>query len=383
MEKLAIDGGEPAAREPIPGARVEVTPEDISAVTEVLKSGNLRQGKVCRAFEEAFAAKVGAGYATTIANGTAALHAAYAALTEPGDEVLVPAVTFFATASMVAWAGAKPVFCDIDPETFTLDVEDARRRVTPKTRAVAGVHLFGNCCPMDETLEMAREYDLRVVWDAAQAHLTTYKGRDVGSFGDAVTYSFYATKNMTTGEGGMVTSPHKWLIEKIILMKEQGQSGKYRHTVLGGNYRMTDVEAALGLSQLSRLGELTARRREIAAFYDEALGSLGGVRVPVVKEGVEHCYHLYTVVLDLEAITCDRDTFVKRLGAENIGARVNYPGPLHLQDAFRNVSEPVELPNAEAYCRACLSLPVYPQLTDRETNRVAQGFKKVLRHSLR
>jgi len=381
MQKLAIDGGKPAAPHIIPNARVQITEADIDAVVEVLSSGNLRQGKLCQAFEEAFAYKVGAKYATTVANGTAALHAAYSTLLSPGDEVLVPAVTFFATASMVTWAGAKPVFCDINPRTFVLDVEDARKRVTSGTRAIAGVHLFGNSCDVDAISKLAKESDLKVIWDAAQAHRTLYKGSDIGGLGDVVTYSFYATKNMTTGEGGMVTSPQREHIDQIILMKQQGQSEKYRHTMLGGNYRMTDMEAALGLSQLQRLDELTARRREIASFYDKALAHLTGVKTPEITRDSKHSYHQYTVLLDLEKLNCDRDTFVKRLRAENIGVGINYPYPLHVQEAFHGIADPVELPNAEAYCQSCLSLPIYPSLRDLELDLIVSGFEKVLRHS--
>ena len=377
MEKLAIDGGKPTAPHIVPNARINITEADIDAVVEVLRSGNLRQGKMCRAFEEAFAHKVEAKHATTVANGTAALHAAFSALVSPGDEVLVPAVTFFATASMVVWAGAKPVFCDIDPSTFVLDVKDARKRITSGTRAVAGVHLFGNSCDVDAISELARESDLKVIWDAAQAHRTLYKRSDIGGLGDIVTYSFYATKNMTTGEGGMITSPHREHIDQIVLMKQQGQSEKYRHTMLGGNYRMTDMEAALGLSQLQRLDELTARRREIASYYDQGLSHLTGVTTPKITRDSEHSYHQYTVLLDLEKFNCDRDTFVKRMRAENIGVGVNYPYPLHVQEAFKGVVSPVELPNAENFCRSCMSLPIYPSLADSELIMIVNAFEKV------
>jgi perosamine synthetase len=382
MKKLAIDGGKPTAPHIVPNARVQITEADIDAVVEVLRSGNLRQGRLCRAFEEAFAHKVGAKHATTVANGTAALHAVYSALVSPGDEVLVPAVTFFATASMVTWAGAKPVFCDIDPRTFVLDVKDARRRVTSGTRAIAGVHLFGNSCEVDAISDLAKECDLKVIWDAAQAHRTLYKGSDIGCLGDVVTYSFYATKNMTTGEGGMITSPHREHIDQIILMKQQGQSEKYCHTMLGGNYRMTDMEAALGLSQLQRLDELTVRRREIASYYDKALAHLAGVKTPKITSDSEHSYHQYTVLLDLEKLHCDRDTFVKRLRAENIGVGINYPYPLHVQEAFKGIINPVELPNAETFCRSCISLPIYPSLTDLELNLIVSAFEKVHQSSV-
>lgn len=382
-QELAINGGPTAARDFIPPAQVVITDADKQAVLEVLDSGMLAQGRYCAEFAEAFREKVGARWALTVSNGTSALHAAYTALFGPGDEVIVPAITFFATASMVCWTGAKPVFADIDPRTYTLDPDDVARKITPLTKAIVGVHLFGNACPIGPLQDLAEAHGLKLIWDAAQAHLTTYDDLDVGSFGDAVTYSFYATKNMTTGEGGMVTSPHEEVIKHIEVMRKQGQVAKYVYGMMGTNYRMTDMEAALGLSQLARLSETTARRREIAAQYDQALGGLDGFQTPVVTERAVHSYHLYTATLEPDLFDCDRDEFADRLRAENIGIGINYPQPLHTQKPFDGVADRVDLPVAEAYCRRCLSLPVYPSLTDPRVAEVIEAVKKVHHHSLK
>lgn len=354
-------------------ADVRLGEEEIGAVVDVLRSGSLREGKKCTELEGKFAEAVGADGATTVSSGTAALHAAYSYYAGTEDEVLVPAVSFFATACMVSWAGARPVFCDIDPETFCIDVEDARRRITERTRAIAPVHLFGNAADVAGVLGLAQEFDLEIVWDAAQAHLTRYGDRDVGSLRGATCYSLYATKNMTTGEGGLVASGDGELLDHVCLMKHQGQSAKYRHTVLGTNYRMTDMQAAIGIVQLERLPELTRRRRENARLYDEALGSLSGIQTPVVAEGVEHSYHQYTIVVDPDLAGCSRDEIVQRLTDMNVQVGINYPIPLHQQPAFvaRHGNTP-PLPVAEKFCETCLSLPVQPHLDEEEIRYVIE-----------
>src|SRR5919199_1594248 len=226
----------------VPVASVDVRAEDIEAVASVLASGNLRQGRVVAEFEEAFAARVGACHAVAVSSGTAALHLAYMALFTPGDEVIVPAFTFIATASMLLAVGAVPVFADVDPRTFTLSLEDVRARITGRTRGIVGVHLFGNACDIEGLQRLADKHRLTLVWDAAQALGTEYNGREVGSYPTACCYSFYPTKNITTGEGGMITSDDSRLGEQFRLLRSQGASGKYVHTALGFNYRMTDFQ---------------------------------------------------------------------------------------------------------------------------------------------
>ena len=272
-------------------AEIKLTEAEIEAAVRVLRSGALRQGKECSAFEEEFAARVGAKFAVTSANGSAALHLAYLAFLQPGDEVLVPSFTFMATASMVTMTGGKPVFCDVDPHTFLLDLEDAARKVSPRTRAISPVHLFGNACEIDVVQTFSEKHHLVIVWDAAQAHGAEYRGRDVGSFGDFVAYSFYPSKNMFVGEGGMTCTDNDEYATKLRYLRTHGQTGKYLHTMLGLNYRMTDVEAALGREQLKRLDAMLAIRRRNGVQLNEGLAGIRGIQPQRVTQESLHAWH--------------------------------------------------------------------------------------------
>lgn len=360
----------------IPIAKTVLGEEEMKAVVEVMKSGNVREGKKCHQFEQAFAEKVGAKYATTMSSGTAALHTSYSNLIKPGDEVLVPTFTFFATASMVVWAGGIPVFCDIDPQTYCIDLNNAEKRINSKTRAIAPVHLFGNACDIDGILTLAEKYDLRVIWDAAQAHLTKYKGRDVGSYGDAVCYSFYATKNLTTGEGGMITSDDKDFINRCVLFKHQGQSEKYIHSIIGTNYRMTDIQAAIGLAQLNKIDEYTRKRRKNAKILNYNLTDLEYITIPFVESCVEHSYHQYTILLS-SGKCINRDKIIEKLKKEEIDAAVHYPMPLHKQRAFMKMIGDISLPVSEKIAKNCLSLPVHPFISDLELEHIIQGIREL------
>jgi len=361
----------------IPIAKVELADEDIDAAVEVLRSGSLVQGRRTREFEEAFAAHVGSKHAIAVSSGTAALHVAYLAGLAEGDEVLVPSFSHISTASMACFAGCRPVFCDIDPRTFTLSVDDARARLTAKTRAIAPVHLFGNACDMDDIIGLASERELLVVWDAAQAHGTGYRGRDVGSFDDMVTYSFYPTKNMTTGEGGMIATNSDGLAEKCRLLRAHWQTSKYYHPAIGLNYRMTELEAAIGLRQLQRLGQSIAKRRSNAARLTRGLEGLPGIVTPLVKAGVEHSYHQYTVLVEPDGLGCARDEFAAALKDRGIGTGVHYPRPLHKQPAFEARYGDTTLPVVEGISERILSLPVYPQLGEAELGRIVDAIRDI------
>jgi perosamine synthetase len=376
-----MDRGLSAAKAMIPLSRIAIGKEEIEAVVRVLESGGLREGAVCRRFEEEFAAAVGARHAITMANGSLSLRAVFETILSSGDEVLVPGFTFFATAATVVQAGGRPVFCDIDEATFTIDVQDAARRITPRTRAIVPVHLFGNACDIDAVMELARTCDLKVVWDAAQAHLTTWKGADVGSFPDAVSYSFYATKNMTTGEGGMVCTDDEELRDRLTLLKRQGQSGKYLHTVLGTNYRMTDVEAAIGIAQLAKLPEMTARRRAHGAELSRRLAEVPAITPPFVAPGVEHCYHQFTVLVEAARLDLSRDELVAALIDAGIGAAAIYPTPLHRQPVFAALADG-PLPRAESVAARCLSLPVHPFLSEADIETIVTGVEHLVHDHL-
>ena len=364
---------------PVRMAEVRLGDKEIAAVCAVLRSGKLREGDKCREFERRFAERVGAGAACTASSGTAALHMAYSYFVEEEDEVLVPAMSFFATASMVCWAGAKPVFCDISPDSFCIDVEDAKRRVTSRTKAIAPVHLFGQAANVDAILDFSNQHGLRVIWDAAQAHAAEYNGRDVGSLSGAVCYSFYATKNMTTGEGGMITTDDMDLHAHATQMKRQGQAQKYRHTTLGANYRMTDIQAAIGLVQLDKLDSYTRRRGENARFYNEALGEIAQVSIPAEMPDCLHSFHQYTITVEI-GNSWGRDELQEKMMAWNVETAINYPIPLHCQPAFQQYTDKrLPLPHAENMARTCLSLPVHPFLGREDLQYVADVMRVSVR----
>lgn len=358
----------------IPIANVELGEEEIESATDVLRSGYLVQGEQVERFEREFAEAPGANHAVAVSSGTAALHVAYLALLEPGQEVLVPSFTHVSTASTVEFAGGTPVFCDVDEETFTVDVRDAEERVTGDTAAVAPVHLFGNACDVEEVLGLAERYGLSVVWDSAQAHGTRYGGRDIGSYRDVACYSFYPTKNMTTTEGGMITTDNPEVAERCRLLRSHWQTEKYLHPNLGLNYRMTDVEAAIGRVQLKALDGFVERRRENAAYLTEGLSGVDGVTPQRPTEGADHSYNQYTVALDTDGVS--REAFRASLRESGIGTAVHYPRPVHRQPAFSGPHE--ALPTSEALAERVVSLPVYPQLTDAELDRVLEAVERAL-----
>lgn len=366
----------------IPIARVELSEDEISAAEAVLRSGRLRQGAVTAEFEKKYAAHTGAQHAVAVSSGTAALHLAWMAVLKPGDEVLVPAFTFVATATMVMLAGGKPVLCDVDPHTFTLDVEDARRRVTPRTVGIAPVHLYGQACDVAGVRKLADEHGLRIVWDAAQAHGTTVHGADVGSLGevDMTCYSFYPTKNMTTGEGGMITTNDAELAAQLGLLRSHGQARKYYHTVLGLNYRTTDVHSAIGLVQLERLPQWVGRRRENAQRLNAGLSGVEGVETPRVLPGTEHAYHQYTILVPDSEDGTARDGIARRMQEGGVETGVHYPRPLHHQPVLQEDGdgELPSLPVSERLARTVLSLPVHPALSEADLDVVAQVTREAV-----
>ncbi len=363
----------------IPVAKVVLSDDEIKAAEEVLRSGMLRQGKKVEEFERMFAEKVGARFAIAVSSGTAALHIAYLATLERGAEVLVPAFTHISTASMVCFTGCKLVFCDIDPRTFTIDVEDVKEKITSKTFAIVPVHLFGNACDVDELVEIAEDHKLKIIWDAAQAHGTEYKERDVGSFDDMVCYSFYPTKNITTCEGGMITTNDAELNRKCRLLREHGQERKYYHTMLGLNYRMTDVEAAIGIEQLKKLDTFVERRIRNAEFLTRHLSKIGGIETPYVKSHVKHTYNQYSILVDSEKLGMSRDELAAALRERGIGTAIHYPTPLHLQPVFKEMlgTKEGDFPVSEEISKKILALPVHPYLSLEELCKVVRTVAEI------
>jgi dTDP-4-amino-4,6-dideoxygalactose transaminase len=341
-------------------SRPAIGEEEIDAVVRVLQSGMLAQGPEVAAFEAEFAAFVGGGvHAVAVANGTMALQLALAGLgVGPGDEVIVPSFTFIASANAVRSLGAVPVFADVDLSTFTIDVSSASAVVTPRTVAVMPVHLYGQMADMPAVQALASRHGLAVVEDAAQAHGAALDGQRAGSVGTGC-FSFYPTKNMTTGEGGMVTTADAALADRMRLMRNHGMRGRYDYEVFGTNLRMTDLAAAIGRVQLRRLDACNAARQRHAAWLD---AHLRGVTVPVVRDGAVHVYHQYTVRSD------DREALIARLQAHGVGFGVYYPVPVHRTAPY---CAEVSLPATERLAGEVLSLPVRPDLSHGELLRIA------------
>ena len=357
-------------------ADTALTDDEINAAIRVLRSGQFRQGPECEMFEIEFAMEVGARHAVTSANGSTALQIAYMTFLKPGDEVLVPSFTFIATASMVSMAGGRPVFCDVDPETFLIDIKDAARKVTAKTRAISPVHLFGNPCDADEVGAFAKQHSLTVVWDAAQAHGARFNGRDVGSFGDFVSYSFYPTKNLFVGEGGMTCCGDPERDNLMRHLRNHGQTGKYIHTLLGHNFRMTDVEAAIGREQLKRLDNMIATRKRNAEILNAGFERIPGVIPQKVTRGGVCVWHQYCALVDKEKLGIDRDTLMARLKDKGIATGVHYPRGLHQQPIFEDMYGKMSLPVTESLTERIVALPVHHGLSVEDVERIVSAVKQ-------
>lgn len=346
----------------IPAARPLIGDEERSAVDAVLRSGMLAQGPEVAAFETEFSEALAGGRPTAAVNsGTSGLHLGLlAAGIGPGDEVVVPSFTFAATANAVVLAGAEPVFADIDPDTFNLDPASVESVIGPRTAAIMPVHLYGHPADMAGIQRVADAHSLAVFEDAAQAHAATIDGRPVGTFGAFAMFSLYPTKNMTSGEGGMVVSAGAEVDHRVRLLRNQGMETQYRNELAGFNARMTDLHAAIGRAQLRKLAGWTADRRRNAARFD---AELSGVVIPPVVEGVEHVYHQYTI-----RVPQDRDGFARALREEYaIGSGVYYPVPVHRLPSFGRSDD---LPETERAAAEVLSLPVHPSLTDADLDRI-------------
>ncbi|HPR62833.1 MAG TPA: DegT/DnrJ/EryC1/StrS family aminotransferase [Thermoanaerobaculia bacterium] len=358
----------------IPLYDIRLEPASIEQAMEVLKSGNLKQGPWTDRFETAFSERFKVNHALAVSSGTSALHLAIMALFEPGDEILVPSFTFFASASAVALAGCVPVFCDVREDTFTLDIQSAASQMTDRTRGLILVHLFGHPAPVKEVEDFARNHGLKVIHDLAQAHGVRYAGEEVAAMGDAACFSFYPTKNILVGEGGMVTTRHAEVANKIGLLRNHGMDRPYHHVCLGYNYRMTDVEAAIGLGQLAAFdGQIPARRKH-DRLLREAIMEDEGVAWQVSPPEGEPVPNLLTGRL----LHGSRDTVILRLREAGIGCGVYYPSPLHQQEAFAPFVRNIELPVTENLCTRVFSLPVHPNLSTEEIQSIIQATRNAL-----
>jgi perosamine synthetase len=381
----------------LPYGRQSLGKEEEAAVVEVLRGDWLTTGPLVDAFEEAFASAVGADHAVAINSGTAALHAALRTLDlAPGDEVIVPSLTFAATANAVCYENATPVFAEIDAETLLLDPDDVASRLTSRTRAVVAVDYLGQPAPYDALRERCGPRGVALVADACHAlGGSDSGGRRVGTLAALNCFSLHPVKPITTAEGGMVTTADEGMARRMRRFRNHGITTDHRERAasglfayemveLGYNYRLSDLQCALGLAQLPRLPAFTARRQAIAARYDAAFAELSVVRPVRIREGVSCSYHIYVVELDLDALRVDRDGVLAALRAEAIGANVHYP-PVHLHPYYRERfgTGPGMLPVTEAAASRILTLPCFPAMSDADAADVVTALAKVLRHYAR
>ncbi|GAA1485866.1 DegT/DnrJ/EryC1/StrS family aminotransferase [Brachybacterium fresconis] len=357
----------------IPPAKPIIGQEERDAVDRVLASGMVAQGPEVAAFEQEFSSALAGGREVVAVNsGTSGQHLGMLGLgLGVGDEVIVPSFTFAATANTVAVCGGTPVFVDVDPETFTIDPAAIEAAITERTVGIQPVHLYGHPAPMDRICAIAAEHGLWVFEDAAQAHGARWQGAQVGTFGQGGMFSLYPTKNMTSGEGGMVACGSGELARQVRLLRNQGMEAQYANEVAGFNNRMTDIHAAIGRVQLGKLAAWTATRQANAAFFDQ---HLEGVVTPVVREQATHVYHQYTVRIE-GASAAERDAFATALREEHqVGCGVYYPTPVHRLATFRTE---VDLPVTEMLAAEVLSLPVHPSLSDLDRERVVAAVNTV------
>jgi dTDP-4-amino-4,6-dideoxygalactose transaminase len=353
----------------IPIARPQMGDEEKELVWSAMSSGALAQGARVRELEGAFADFIGVPHAVATSSGTTALHLALlASEVGPGDEVITVPFTFFASASTILFTGARPVFVDVDESSFNIDVAQIESAITPRTRAILPVSLYGQPADLPAIAEIAERRGLALIEDAAQSHGAAIGERRSGSWG-AGCFSFYPTKNMTTGEGGMVTTSDPAVADRARLLREHGMRVRYHHEVVGYNFRMTDIHASIGLAQLPKLPANNARRRAIAARYDQ---ELRGVITPRVTPGMRHVYHQYTIRVNR------RDEFAERLKERGVGTGIYYPIPVHRQKPFVALGYgELRFPVSERLCDEVLSIPVHPSLSEDEVEAVIAAVNGV------
>src|SRR5262249_48800825 len=380
-------------RQFIPFHNPQLGDAEIESVVETLRSGWLTTGPKVKRFEEEFSKYLGCGHAIAVNSGTAALHLALDEIRlYEGDEVIVPTMTFAATAEVVLYFKARPVLVDCQPDTLNLDPNQIEAAITPKTKAIIPVHFGGQPCEMTRILEIAKAHGLYVIEDAAHALPASYEGRKVGTIGDITCFSFYATKTITTGEGGMATTENPEWAERMRMMSLHGIShdawkrytkeGSWHYEVLypGFKYNLTDIAAALGIEQLKRCDGFWRARKRIAAIYDKAFADLEEIQTPVRRLDIEHAWHLYVIQLKLEDLRLTRNQFIEALRQEGIGTSVHFI-PLHLHPYYRNKFsyKPKSFPIASAVYERIISLPIYPKMTEADVESVIVAVRKVIK----
>jgi dTDP-4-amino-4,6-dideoxygalactose transaminase len=397
MTKSSTESSPPSSSVPsptqfLPFALPDIGDEEIASVVETLRSGWLTTGPKAKQFEREFAGFLGVADGVAVNSATAALHLALDAIgLKEGDEVIVPTMTFAATGEVVQYLKAKPVLVDSEDDTLNMSPEAFERAITPRTRAVIPVHFAGHACDMDPILDIARRHEIRVIEDAAHAFPAHYRGRIIGTLGDITCFSFYATKTITTGEGGMLVSNNVEIIDRARIMSLHGISrdawkrytaeGSWYYEILypGYKYNLTDIAAAIGIEQLKKAQRFLDARRRIAQRYDESFSDLPEVRLPVVREGVDHAWHLYVVRLQLDRLRINRNDFIDQLKTRNIGTSVHFI-PLHLHPHYRGGwgYQPTDFPVANAAYEEVVSLPIYTRMSDEDVQTVIDAVRDVI-----
>ena len=356
----------------IPITKILVDKKTVTAAVDAVKSGQWLHGKRTEEFENQFAKLCNVKYAVSVSSGTTALFLALKKFDiKQGDEVLVPSFSFVATASTVSMCGAKPVFVDIDAKNFTIDPNDIERKITKKTKGIIPVHLFGHPANMNQIMKIAKQRSLFVIEDAAQAHGSSYRGKKIGGIGHAACFSFYPSKNLTVcGDGGMITSNNYDFIEKIKILRNHGRKEKYVHTILGYNFRLNEIQAAIGLVRLKDLAKNNSLRRKIAHRYDSELSQ--SVEIPKEESWGTHVYHQYSIQTNL------RDKLKNYLTKNNINSAIFYPLPIHKQPMYKSHNR-VKLPITEKLCSRILSIPIFPTMTKNEQKFVINAINKFVK----
>jgi dTDP-4-amino-4,6-dideoxygalactose transaminase len=354
-------------------AKLQIDEASIKAILEVINSGQIAQGPKVEEFEKEFASYIGTRYAVAVNSGTAALHIALmAAGIGPGDEVITTPFSFIATANCCQFVGARPVFADIDAKTFNISPDEIVKKINSRTKALIVVDLYGQACDMDALVSICRKHNLVLVEDACQAHGAKYGGRKVGSFGIGC-FSFYPTKNMTTGEGGMITTDDEEIAVKSRLARQHGQPQRYVHTTLGYNFRLTDIAAALGICQLKNLDAANSQRARNAAYLTEHINPIKGLTAPFIAENRNHVFHQFTIKVTPQ-YKYARETLQKKLMDQGVGTIIYYPTPIHLQPYYKQLGYQDKLPVSEAMAQQVLSLPVHPLVGEEGLKTIAEAL---------
>lgn len=391
---LAINGGKPIRDSYLSYGRQCIDDDDINEVIEVLKSDYLTTGPVVDKLEKEFALKVGSKYAVAVSNGTAALHlSCLAAGIKNGDEAITTPMTFAASANCILYCGAKPVFCDINLENYNIDVEKIENNINEKTKAIIPVDFTGQCCDIGKIMDLAKKHNLVVIQDASHSLGTNYMGKPIGSIAHMTTFSLHPVKTITSGEGGIITTNSKELYEKLILLRTHGitknsdtminkdqESWYYEQISLGYNYRITDIQCALGLSQLNKLEKFKNKRKMLVKLYNEKLQAIEGTIIQTEEYFSDTCRHLYLLRLDLDMFNVDRDKIFKALQAENIGVNVHYI-PVYKHPYYRYLGYGHNIcNNAETIFKSIITLPLHANMNEEDVNDVVLAIEKVLNY---